>query len=263
MSKKILIYGFGNIGHHVAAEIEEHPHGDYKIYTYAYDIKHPETEKRLNDYYNIVFICVPTDMKESGECDTSIVKEAIAKTKDIADVIVIKSTIPITFCESLGIQKVVYSPEYWGTTVHSEDTPNFTILGGDSYCTHRVADFYSRIKPGNHRFIFTDYRTAELAKYMENCWIATKVTFCNEFATVAKKYKVEYEDLRNCFVADERVSPSHTFVYDDQPYYDSHCLNKDIPAFLYQCSKSVAAPLMAAVDGINQIRKRAYKNHEE
>lgn len=39
-------------------------------------------------------------------------------------------------------------------------------------------------------------KTAELAKYMENCWIATKVTFCNEFADIAAQYGISYNELR-------------------------------------------------------------------
>ena len=91
---------------------------------------------------------------------------------------------------------------------------------------------------------------------MENCWIAAKVTFCNEFADIAAKFNINYEELRECFVADERVNPSHTYVYRDKPYYDSHCLNKDIPALLSFCkNKGVDTPLMNAVNLINQRRK--------
>lgn len=29
---------------------------------------------------------------------------------------------------------------------------------------------------------------------------------------------------------DPRIDPSHTFVYRSHPWYDSHCLNKDVAA---------------------------------
>lgn len=57
-----------------------------------------------------------------------------------------------------------------------------------------------------------------------------KVSFCIEFYNIAEKLGVNYEDLRELFILDPRVNPAHTFVYRDHPYYDSHCLNKDIPA---------------------------------
>lgn len=31
---------------------------------------------------------------------------------------------------------------------------------------------------------------------------------------------------------DSRMGDSHTYVNPDNPYYDSHCLNKDIPALI-------------------------------
>lgn len=99
-------------------------------------------------------------------------------------------------------------------------------------------------------------KTAELAKYMENCWIATKVTFCNEFADIAAQYGISYNELRECWLADERVSPSHTYVYPDKPYYDSRCLKKDIPGLITSCEKdNIDTPLMRAVDTINKHKR--------
>lgn len=151
---------------------------------------------------------------------------------------------------------IVISPEYYGTTQHSLESPNFVVLGGNENYCYKVAQLYSRVKDGTFNYIFVDWKTAELAKYMENCWIATKVTFCNEFADIAKAFGIQYERLRQCFVADERVNPSHTYVYPEQPYYDSHCLNKDIPALLVSCkSNKIKTPLMDKVHMINLERK--------
>lgn len=91
--------------------------------------------------------------------------------------------------------KVVISPEYYGTTQHSLESPNFVVLGGnENYCC-KVTQLYSRVKNGAFSYIYVDWKTAELAKYMENCWIATKVTFCNEFADIAKAFGIQYERL--------------------------------------------------------------------
>ena len=32
---------------------------------------------------------------------------------------------------------------------------------------------------------------------------------------------------------DERINPSHTFVYKETPYWDTHCLNKDVNCIAY------------------------------
>ena len=251
---EVLICGYGNIGRHMFLEICDLIKYNIPIVIYdKYDTLY-NNKDCLNREYDFAFVCVPTDNIEE-RCDTSIVEEVLEQIK--AKIIVIKSTVPVGFCDKLNKDNIVFSPEYWGTTIHSDETQDFTILGGDPKLTHKVAQLLSRIKNGNHRFIFTNYKTAELAKYMENSWIATKVTFCNEFANAAKQYGVEYEDLRNCFVADKRVSPSHTYVFEDQPYYDSHCLNKDIPALLTQCADdNIHMPLMNRVKSINLSHKQ-------
>lgn len=250
---KILICGFGNIGGHVYEELIKLRDYDYSFFIYDKYNKNANSPAILDTTYDFAFVCVPTDNID-GQCDTSVVEESLKNVN--ADVIVLKSTVPIGFCDKQKMPNLVYSPEYWGTTVHSKDTPDFSILGGDTKYTHKVSALFSRIKAGDYRFIFVDYKTAELAKYMENCFIGLKVTFCNEFAAAAKHYGVEYEDLRQCWTADKRVSPSHTFVYEDQPYYDSHCLNKDIPAFINQCNKDgIFVPLMQTVEMINSYKK--------
>lgn len=68
---------------------------------------------------------------------------------------------------------------------------------------------------------------AEMVKLMENCFLATKVSFCNSFYEMCKKYNCSYESVREGFILDERCGSSHTFVYEEKPYWDSHCLNKD------------------------------------
>jgi len=88
---------------------------------------------------------------------------------------------------------------------------------------------------------------------MENCFLALKVTFCSEFATIAKDFGISYPELREIFILDDRMGTSHTFVNSDSPYYDSHCLNKDIPALIKQTDK---AHLMEAVDNINYNKKQ-------
>ena len=52
---------------------------------------------------------------------------------------------------------------------------------------------------------------------------------------------------------DPRVNPSHTFVYDDHPYWDSHCLNKDVPSLAHWAD----AELIKAVIDFNEKQKKA------
>ena len=86
---------------------------------------------------------------------------------------------------------------------------------------------------------------------MENSWLATKVSFCCQFFDIAEKEGVNYEELRELFILDPRVNPSHTFVYRDHPYWESHCLDKDVPAIAI----TEDAELLKAVIEFNEKKK--------
>ncbi len=244
---KILIVGHGNIGKHMHKEL-------LALNPDIYDPNQPEHSVKTGKRYDIAFICVPTDKNADGSCDISVVTEAVRETD--ADVIVIKSTVPPGTTDKLISttgKKIIFSPEQYGVTVHCKDDPGFVILGGDRKLCAKVADMYSKVKDGSYRYYFTNSRTAELSKYMLNCFLALKVTFCCEMADVAEGFGISYPELRELFVADERVGRSHTYVYADKPYYDSHCFNKDVPAFL--SFASAESPLISCMDQINRWRK--------
>lgn len=249
----ILITGYGNIGRHLYNELRPLSRNNFDIY----DINQEEFEIKPKRRHNFEFICVPTDSNPDGSADISIVEEAVSRST--ADIIVIKSTVPVGTVDILSVKykkKIVFSPEYYGTTIHAPQAPNFLILGGRLAIASKVAQLYYRVKNGSYRIKFTTAHIAELAKYMENCFLALKVTFCAEFAGIASSYDISYEALREIFIMDERMGDSHTFVYEDKPYYDSHSLNKDIPALIAQAGKY--APLMQAMHSINLKKKDEY-----
>ena len=243
----ILIVGYGNIGKHIYAEFRV-------LKPDIYDPYIPEYSVKQNKHYDIAFICVPTDMWSDGSCNTSDVLRAVLETE--ADIIVIKSTVPpgTTYrMISLTGKQIIFSPEHYGVTQHCKTDPGFVVLGGKKDLCATVAESYYKVKNGYYRIYFTDPATAELSKYMLNSFLALKVTFCNEFADLAEKFSISYPELRELFVADERISPSHTFVYPDKPYYDSHCFNKDVPALVSFAEGD--APLMACLNQINLSKK--------
>ena len=185
--------------------------------------------------HDVGFVCVDTPLV-NGSLNCSEVVNAI--NENDCDVYVIKSTVPVGFVDKIKEEtgkRVVFSPEYYGGTQHCNNFDfNFTILGGSKKDCLAVQQVLQNVYDARHTFRIVDSRTAEMAKFMENAWLAYKVNFCVEFAEAAKQCGVEYEELRELFVLDPRVNASHTFVYNDHPYYDSHCLNKDVPSVANQ-----------------------------
>lgn len=226
---KILIIGYGVVGHNLANELSQlHPD--------IYDKYNIENNSKQNIIYDIAFICVDTPLLEDYSLDISSVIDAL-KEND-SNLYIIKSTCPIGTVDKLKKEtgkRIIFSPEYYGNTQHCNNFDfNFTILGGDKQDCIDVIQILQHCYDGRHKFRITDSKTAELVKFMENSFLATKVSFCNQFYDIANKYNISYEELRELFILDPRVNPSHTFVYNDKPYWDTHCLNKDVPYIGYK-----------------------------
>lgn len=223
--KSVLIIGHGVVGQN----LEKH------IKLLNPDIK-DKYKQNVNTYvkdkvYDIAFVCVDTPRTEKNSCDITEVMNAI--NENLAKIYVIKSTVLPGTTEKIEREtgkNIVFSPEYYGATQHNDCNFNFTIVGGKKENALEVIQVLQDAFDAYHKFAITDFKTAELVKYMENSWIATKVSFCVEFYNIAESLGVKYEELRELFLLDKRVSPSHTFVYRDKAYWDSHCLNKDVKA---------------------------------
>ena len=243
LKSKVLIIGRGVVGHNLAEELK-------KLQPEIID-KYKDGEKRASDgHYDVGFVCVPTPLMDNGLLDWQEVRNAIMEND--CGLYVIKSTVPVGVTNLLrhGFQKrIVFSPEYYGATQHCNNFDfSFTILGGQKQDCIAVQQILQEVYDARHKFYITTPETAEMAKFMENSWLATKVTFCCEFFRAAEKAGVNYEELRELFLADPRVNPAHTFVYREHPYYDSHCLNKDVP----QIANQFDIDLLKQVQRINE-----------
>ena len=92
--------------------------------------------------------------------------------------------------------------------------------------------FNQRFKIKN--IIQTDSKTAELTKYMNNTFFATKVSIMNEFKLLCDKIGANWEDALKGFVSDGRIGDSHLNVpgHDGKLGYGGTCFPKDVNALL-------------------------------
>jgi UDPglucose 6-dehydrogenase len=255
----VLIVGYGTVGRNLNqlfldADIEDQ-------YTYP-----PRMAPSHTKHWTVAFICVPTPSLPDGSADTHIVEEVIERWADYCDVLCLKSTVPPGFTQRYidAGYAIVMSPEFYGATQHSLHIDyNFVILGGETEATDTVAELYKEWKPASYRIHTTDATTAELVKYAENAFLATKVTFFNEWAHIVRTFGSNVNEWRELLLLDPRIGRSHTFSYAAHPYYDSHCLNKDIPAIIQAC-ENAADPyipiLLRAVRSLNTFWKNGGDN---
>ncbi len=110
---------------------------------------------------------------------------------------------------------------------------DFWIFGGDPWDTEKAVEFWKSYVKTTARFYQTDSKTAEIVKYMENCFFATKVTFCNEFYEICKTFGSDYNEVRELWLADStRINRNHTQVYKDNRGFGGKCLPKDLSAII-------------------------------
>jgi UDPglucose 6-dehydrogenase len=207
---------------------------------YVYDI---DPLKSLNDLQPVhtcdfVFICVPTPMFEDGSQDLSYVENAFEKATN-KPIYILKSTVlPGTtekFSEKYSNIKIIFSPEFLTERTAKLDmlTQSRIILGGEFSLTEKVKTLFNqRFKIKN--IIQTDSKTAELTKYMNNTFFATKVSIMNEFKLLCNKIGANWEDALKGFVSDGRIGDSHLNVpgHDGKLGYGGTCFPKDVNALL-------------------------------
>ena len=196
----------------------------------------PEDRTAINAC-EAVFVCVPTPPAADLACDTSIVEECVRWIE--SPLIVIRSTVAPGTTDRLRRETgkaILFQPEYLGETVQHPMADvkgrSFIILGGPIDECGRVANVYQRYYHSELRFYFTSAITAEVAKYMENSFYAVKVMFCNEFFDIARAHGVQYQELREIWLADPRISRDHTFVYPENRGFSGKCLPKDVSAII-------------------------------
>ena len=187
---------------------------------------------------DFVFICVPTPMFEDGSQDLSYVESAFEKAVN-KPIYILKSTVLPGTTEKLSKKysniKIIFSPEFLTERTAKLDmlTQSRIILGGEFSLTEKVKILFNqRFKTKN--IIQTDSITAELTKYMNNTFFATKVSIMNEFKLLCNKIGANWEDALKGFVSDGRIGDSHLDVpgHDGKLGYGGTCFPKDVNALL-------------------------------
>ena len=218
---------------------------------FIYDKDKSKSLHTLEDvviHSDIIFLSVPTPSNEDGSVNLNYVEDALQEISEITsdieqgafsldNIILIRSTIPPGTTRKLQQKyqnlNLVFNPEFLTESNHKLDFVNQDrfILGGDLDDTEKVADLFEYRFP-RVPLLQTDYETAELTKYMNNCFLATKVSFLNEMKQISEKCGADWDVAIKGFLMDSRIGQSHYQVPgpDGKLGFGGHCLPKDINA---------------------------------
>lgn len=200
----------------------------------------------INENCLLGVVCVPTQSKEDGSCDTSIVEEVVAKLE--TPLILIKSTIAPGTVDRLQAmypeKRIVFSPEYCGESDYNPGhnflgnvaNEPFYIFGGDRADTAAVLEIVQRIAGPTKKYMQCTAKEAELIKYFENTFLGVKVVLAYEFHQICRQFDVDWNTVREGWLLDPRINPSHTSVFaDNVEPFGGKCLPKDIKALVAAC----------------------------
>jgi UDPglucose 6-dehydrogenase len=256
---------FAELGHNVicididAAKVDMINNGKSPIYEDGLEEllqKHAgKNIKATTDYYDAVantdisFICVGTPSDSLGKIDLSIVKaasrslgEAIAR-KDSYHVVVVKSTvvpettekvvIPILI-EASGKQAAIdfgaaMNPEFLreGRAVNDFMHPDKIVVGAiDQRSDKVVSSIYKKLKC---KITHTNPRTAEMIKYANNAFLATKISFANEMGNICKRLDIDTYQVMEAVGKDIRISSN---FLNSGAGFGGSCLPKDVKAII-------------------------------
>ena len=255
---KVAIVGYGHVGRAM-----------HKIFpdAFIYDPfieEYKETQKLINKECDLAIVCVWTGSNKDGSCDTSIVESSIAWLK--TPLILIKSTIEPGTTDRLKAEykkRICFSPEYFGEFSYwvpqewsSAQAWPYMVIGGEPEDRQEILNFFiPKLGPLKTYFQCTSTE-AEIIKYTENAYLGLKVTFVNEVYDICQAFGVSWEQVREGWILDPRVNPSHTAVFVQNRGYSQKCLPKDILAFAKAAQKQGYRPqlLESVISTNNSIR---------
>jgi nucleotide sugar dehydrogenase len=268
MKETLGIIGQGFVGSAVREGMKNH----FEVKCFDKD---PNKFSNVGSIFEIVeltkttFLCVPTPMKRSGECDLSILESALSEIDQCAkalnkdQIVVIKSTIPPGTTERLnsnyGFLDIVFNPEFLteANAVNDYMNQNRIIVGGERPGSTEVKRIFAKAFP-KVPVIKTSSTIAETIKYVTNTFLAMKVSYANEIYQLCQGLNIDYDKVIEYARYDDRLGNSHWSVPgpDGDFGFGGHCFPKDIAAlqFLAKQLNVDTTMLTATIEKNTQVR---------
>jgi len=219
-------------------------------------------------------VCVGTPSNQNGSLHLRHIEQVCTeigtalKTKTERHIIVIRSTMlpgtiqntVIPILEKTSGKKAIIdfgiciNPEFLreGSSLKDYHAPPFTLIGADDEETiNEVRSLYINI---DAPVFVTSLKTAEMVKYVCNCFHALKVTFANEIGNICKALEIDSHEVMNVFCQDTKLNLSPYYLKPGFAFGGS-CLPKDLRAINYKAKElDVEAPVLSAILPSNRLQ---------
>jgi UDPglucose 6-dehydrogenase len=219
-----------------------------------------------------VFIAVGTPSRRGdGHADLSYVYAAAEEVAGMVDgftVVVTKSTVPVGTGDEIEniIRRVrpdadvavVSNPEFLreGAAIEDFKRPDRVVVGTeDERARALMREIYRPLYLNETPIVFTSRRTSELTKYAANAFLAMKITFINEMASLCEAVGADVQQVARGIGLDNRIGGK---FLNAGPGYGGSCFPKDTLA-LVQTARDAGSPveLIETTVRVNDARKKA------
>ena len=222
---------------------------------------------------DFIFVTVGTPQKRNGSIDLSMIKQSVAELGKTMhknkknQIIFIKSTVTpgtmkkyvLPILEKNSKKKagkdfgLISNPEFLQESNAIKDTifPHAVVLGGyNTKYMKKAKMFFSKLHP-NTPIIITNHQTAEMVKYANNTFLATKISFINQLSNICQNIPdANIDDIAKTIGLDPRIGK---LFLNAGPGYGGSCLPKDMKALINFASDVGVKPvLLNAVEEINE-----------
>jgi UDPglucose 6-dehydrogenase len=222
---------------------------------------------------DLIFVTVGTPQNRTGAIDLSVIKKAmsslgksIRKSKKQHTILIKSTVVPGTMknvilpiLENNSKKKagkdfgLISNPEFLQESTAIKDTefPHAVVLGG--YRTKfmkKVEKFFTKLHPKTP-IIITNHQTAEMIKYANNSFLATKISFINQLSNICQKIPgANIDDIAKTIGLDPRIGG---LFLNAGPGYGGSCLPKDMKALIkFAKITGVKPTLLNAVEDVNE-----------
>lgn len=221
----------------------------------------PSLEAALADA-SVVFLAVGTPPRPDGSADLCALVSAVGSAAPAlarGAILVNRSTVPPGTARALVASlrtagrndaAVVSMPEFLaeGTALRDFREPSRLVFGGEAGPRAAVAALFDPLPDASPR-IFTDWETAEIAKYAANSFLAARVSLINEMANLCDAVGADVETLSKIVGSDPRIGP--LFLRPGAGYGGS-CFPKDVRALeAFARARSIESPVLSAIEATN------------
>ena len=216
----------------------------------------------------VVFIAVGTPPRPDGGADLKYVMavaESLAKHLTRDAVVVLKSTVPVgtndlvqdyLTREAKVNVTVVSNPEFLkeGDAIHDFLRPDRVLCGcRDDHGRSVMRKLYAPLQLVSDRLLFVDPRSAEMAKYVANAMLATRISFMNDIARLCEAVGADVTNVRKGVGTDSRIGAK--FLFPGAGYGGS-CFPKDVDALLFLAREhNIDLSLVRATEEVNARQK--------